>query len=89
MQARFPSSTSCVCRWAFSPAWDFIGAGAILRKGEMVLGVTTAATLWMVTMLGLCFGAGEILLETVGLLLTLFTLWGLKVAERHVLQERR
>jgi putative Mg2+ transporter-C (MgtC) family protein len=67
----------------------FIGAGAILRKGEMVLGVTTAATLWMVTMLGLCFGAGKILLGAVGLLLTLFTLWGLKVVERHVSQERR
>jgi putative Mg2+ transporter-C (MgtC) family protein len=38
----------------------FIGAGAILRKGDMVLGVTTAATLWMVTMLGLCCGAGKI-----------------------------
>jgi putative Mg2+ transporter-C (MgtC) family protein len=67
----------------------FIGAGAILRKGEMVLGVTTAATLWMVTMLGLCFGAGKILLGTVGLALTLFTLWGLKVVERHLSQERR
>ena len=67
----------------------FIGAGAILRKGEMVIGVTTAATLWIVTMLGLCFGAGKILLGSVGLALTLFTLWGLKVAERHVSQERR
>ena len=53
----------------------FIGAGAILRKGDMVLGVTTAATLWMVTMLGLCFGAGKILLGAVALLLMLFTLW--------------
>jgi putative Mg2+ transporter-C (MgtC) family protein len=67
----------------------FIGAGAILRKGDMVLGVTTAATLWMVTMLGLCFGAGKILLGTIGLALTLFTLWGLKVVERHLSQERR
>jgi putative Mg2+ transporter-C (MgtC) family protein len=67
----------------------FIGAGAILRKGDMVLGVTTAATLWMVTMLGLCFGAGKIVLGTVGLVLTLFTLWGLKVVERHLSQEHR
>jgi putative Mg2+ transporter-C (MgtC) family protein len=67
----------------------FIGAGAILRKGEMVIGLTTAATLWTVTMLGLCFGAGKILLGTVGLLLTLFTLWGLKVVERHLSQEHR
>ncbi len=67
----------------------FIGAGAILRKGEMVLGITTAATLWMVTMLGLCYGAGKILLGTAGLVLTLFTLWGLKIVERHLSEEHR
>jgi putative Mg2+ transporter-C (MgtC) family protein len=67
----------------------FIGAGAILRKGEMVLGVTTAATLWMVTMLGLCFGAGKILLGTATLALTLCTLWGFKAVERHMPQEYR
>jgi putative Mg2+ transporter-C (MgtC) family protein len=59
----------------------FIGAGAILRKGEMVIGVTTAATLWMVTMLGLCFGAGKLVLGSVSLVLTLFTLWALKRVE--------
>ena len=37
----------------------FIGAGVILRKGEMVIGVTTAATLWTVTMLGLSALARE------------------------------
>jgi putative Mg2+ transporter-C (MgtC) family protein len=67
----------------------FIGAGAILRKGEMVLGVTTAATLWMVTMLGLCFGTGKILLGAIGLLITLLALWGLKVVERHLSQEKQ
>ncbi len=36
----------------------FIGAGAILRRGEVVRGLTTAATLWIVTVLGLLFGAG-------------------------------
>ncbi|HWB00225.1 MAG TPA: MgtC/SapB family protein [Pirellulales bacterium] len=40
----------------------FIGAGAILRKGEMILGVTTAATLWFVTAMGLCFGGGHLAL---------------------------
>jgi putative Mg2+ transporter-C (MgtC) family protein len=67
----------------------FIGAGAILRKGEMVIGLTTAATLWVVTMLGICFGAGRILLGTVGLMLTVFTLWALKVVEQHLSQEHR
>ncbi|HEX6494972.1 MAG TPA: MgtC/SapB family protein [Acidobacteriaceae bacterium] len=67
----------------------FIGAGAILRKGEMVIGLTTAATLWVVTMLGICFGAGKILLGSAGLVLTLFTLWGLKIVEQHLSQEHR
>ena len=67
----------------------FIGAGAILRKGDMVLGVTTAATLWMATMLGLCFGTGKILLGAIGLLITLLTLWGFKAVERHLSQEQK
>ena len=61
----------------------------ILRKGEMVIGVTTAATLWTVTMLGLCFGAGKILLGSIGLLLTLGTVWVLRVVEAHMSQEQR
>jgi putative Mg2+ transporter-C (MgtC) family protein len=38
----------------------FIGAGAIVRRGNLVTGVTTAATLWLVTVIGLIFGAGYI-----------------------------
>ena len=34
----------------------FIGAVAILHKVDVVPGVTTTATLWIVTVLGLCFG---------------------------------
>jgi putative Mg2+ transporter-C (MgtC) family protein len=37
----------------------FIGGGAILRRDSLVLGVTTAATLWFVTVIGLCFGAAR------------------------------
>src|SRR5262245_28607227 len=37
----------------------FIGGGAILRRGTVVTGVTTAATLWLATVLGLCFGGGQ------------------------------
>jgi putative Mg2+ transporter-C (MgtC) family protein len=36
----------------------FIG-GAILRRGDRVSGVTTAATLWLATVVGLCFGGGQ------------------------------
>ena len=43
----------------------FIGAGAILHRGNLVIGVTTAATLWLVTVIGLCIGGGQIVLGLV------------------------
>jgi putative Mg2+ transporter-C (MgtC) family protein len=35
----------------------FIGAGVIIKRGPNVSGVTTAATIWLVTVLGLLFAA--------------------------------
>ncbi|QNB16039.1 hypothetical protein G5S35_30640 [Paraburkholderia tropica] len=37
----------------------FIVAGSILRKDGLVQGVTTAATMWYVTVIGLCAGGGQ------------------------------
>jgi putative Mg2+ transporter-C (MgtC) family protein len=67
----------------------FIGAGAILRRNNLVLGVTTAATLWFTTMMGLCFGGGQLALGTTALVLGLGTLWGLKYVERAIRQDLR
>jgi putative Mg2+ transporter-C (MgtC) family protein len=36
----------------------FIGAGAIIRYGTSVRGLTTAATLWLVSAIGLAVGCG-------------------------------
>src|SRR5947199_3172699 len=36
----------------------FLGAGAIIRQGLSVRGLTTAATLWLVAAIGLACGAG-------------------------------
>lgn len=36
----------------------FIGAGAIVRRGKLVNGVMTAATIWLITVVGLIFGGG-------------------------------
>ncbi len=36
----------------------FLGAGTIIRYGEEVRGLTTAATLWVVAALGLAVGCG-------------------------------
>jgi putative Mg2+ transporter-C (MgtC) family protein len=39
-------------------AIGFLAGGAILRSGISVMGLTTAAGLWLVTAIGLCAGAG-------------------------------
>lgn len=67
----------------------FIGAGAILRRNEIVLGVTTAATLWFVTVVGLCFGGGQLALGGGATVIGLIALWGLKPLEDVLLDRRR
>jgi putative Mg2+ transporter-C (MgtC) family protein len=67
----------------------FIGGGAILRRGDLVLGVTTAATLWFVTVVGLCFGGGQLALGAVATALGLAVLWVLAYAERYMRLEHR
>src|ERR1700677_5187932 len=57
---------------------ESIGGGAILRRDGFVLGVTTAATLWFVTVIGLCFGGGQIGLGVVGTALGMMVLSGLR-----------
>lgn len=67
----------------------FIGAGAIIHRREFVLGVTTAATLWFVTVIGLCFGGGNLGLGAAATVLGLLVLSGLKHAERFMPAEHR
>jgi len=64
----------------------FIGAGAIVRREDAVLGVATAATLWLMTIVGLVFGAGEYVL---GFVVTLTCFGLLCVFERADLMIRR
>lgn len=66
----------------------FIGGGAILKRGDTIHGLTTAATLWFVTVVGLCFGGGQIDLGLVGAVLGLLTLRALRLLERKLKQQR-
>ena len=67
----------------------FIGGGTILKKGELVTGVTTAATLWIVTVIGLCLGGGQLILGTVATVLVVLTLWVLKWVDFMIPREHR
>lgn len=42
----------------------FLGAGAILREGNKISGLTTAAAVWLVAALGMTVGFGEYLLAS-------------------------
>ncbi|HVS73212.1 MAG TPA: MgtC/SapB family protein [Phycisphaerae bacterium] len=66
----------------------FIGAGAIIRRRGDVQGVTTAATLWFVTIMGLCFGSGFIGTGLVSLGLAMFVLWAMGWLEHWLPQMR-
>ena len=67
----------------------FLGAGAIIRQGLTVRGLTTAATLWLVAAIGMASGAGyweAAVIATVG---ALVTLWPLRLVAHGVLQRIR
>jgi putative Mg2+ transporter-C (MgtC) family protein len=66
----------------------FIGAGAILRRENLIIGVTTAATVWFVTIMGLCFGSGQLGLGGVAAVLGLTVLGGLEWLEDLLPRER-
>jgi len=63
----------------------FLGGGAIVRYGLTIRGLTTAASIWATTAIGVAVGAGRYLLATGGTLLVVGTLFGLR-AVRDVLR---
>jgi putative Mg2+ transporter-C (MgtC) family protein len=58
----------------------FLGAGAIIRQGVTVRGVTTASSLWIVAAIGMAAGAGFYL----GALVTTVLVLGVLIGLRHV-----
>lgn len=67
----------------------FLGAGAILHAHGAVVGLTTAATIWVVAAVGAAIGAGAYV-EGVGTsVLIILVLVGLRPVERRLLTRRR
>jgi putative Mg2+ transporter-C (MgtC) family protein len=60
----------------------FLGAGAILRHGENIEGLTTAATVWVNAAIGMAAGLGAYSAAAVGATLTLVVLGLLPSMER-------
>src|SRR5256885_14079036 len=57
----------------------FLGAGAIIRQGLSVRGLTAAATLWVVAAIGLTTGAGYYAPAVITTSIAPFSLWPLRI----------
>src|SRR5437016_5392375 len=67
----------------------FLGAGAIIRQGFSVRGLTTAATLWVVAAVGLAAGAGYYSVAVITTGLVLLALWPLRIIAYRILSRFR
>jgi putative Mg2+ transporter-C (MgtC) family protein len=59
----------------------FLGAGVIIKEGFTVRGLTTAASVWVVSAIGVAFGLGFLLEGAVAVALTLGALSLLRIVE--------
>ena len=62
----------------------FLGAGAILRQGTDVRGMTTAATIWVVAAMGMVVGFGFYVIAIFTTALVLTTLVAIRPIERRL-----
>ncbi|NOU97282.1 magnesium transporter MgtC [Paenibacillus sp. LMG 31456] len=67
----------------------FLGAGAILRNGSVISGLTTAASVWVVAAIGLCVGAGFLFAAFYTTMLVLISLFVLNKWEKYLMRHRR
>src|SRR5262245_1006451 len=67
----------------------FLGAGAIIRQGISVRGLTTAATLWVAAAIGMAAGAGYYSGAVIATFVTLIALWPLRLVAYRLLERMR
>jgi putative Mg2+ transporter-C (MgtC) family protein len=67
----------------------FLGAGAIIRQGLSVRGLTTAASLWVVAAIGMASGAGYYSAAVITTVLVLVSLWPLRIVAHRIFERIR
>ncbi|GAB7538569.1 MgtC/SapB family protein [Burkholderia sp. 22PA0099] len=67
----------------------FLGAGSILMRGEIVRGLTTAASLWSVAAVGLAVGGGLYVAAIAATVIVLVILAGIKPLEKRYITVRQ
>ncbi|MBN1819314.1 MAG: MgtC/SapB family protein, partial [Prolixibacteraceae bacterium] len=66
----------------------FLGAGAILKFGADVKGLTTAASIWTIAAVGLAIGAGMYMISVIAVVIILFALTVMDIFEKKIFKER-
>lgn len=67
----------------------FLGAGAILHSEGAVVGLTSAATVWVVAAIGAAIGAGSYVVALGSTVLIMVVLSGMRPVEQRILAKRR
>ena len=67
----------------------FLGAGAIIRQGLSVRGLTTAASLWVVAAIGMASGAGYYSAAAITTIVVLISLWPLRIVAYRMFERIR
>ena len=67
----------------------FLGAGAIIRQGLSIRGLTTAASLWVVAAIGMASGAGYYSAAVITTVLVLVSLWPLRIIAYRIFERIR
>lgn len=67
----------------------FLGAGSILRQGEYVRGLTTAASIWVVASLGMAVGFGYFGVALFTAVVVVITLVAVRPLEERFFRNRR
>ncbi len=62
----------------------FLGAGVIIKSGLTIQGLTTAASIWIVSAIGLAVGSSLYSVAIIGSVITFFALWILRKAETKI-----
>jgi putative Mg2+ transporter-C (MgtC) family protein len=67
----------------------FLGAGAIIRQGLSIRGLTTAASLWVVAAIGMATGAGYYSGAVITTVVVLVSLWPLRIVAHRIFERIR
>lgn len=67
----------------------FLGAGSILRQGEYVRGLTTAASIWVVASLGMAVGFGYFGIAVFTAVVVVVSLVAIRPLEERFFRNRR